>query len=99
MFTKLFPQSYQQKLPVIVKCRNGNNDDGNGPKIPEIKKNNESVGQGETYIFFNVALAVIWVSVLYVLHLLLVSPHQRSCVGICGEIQYWDIKCDFISKK
>ena len=23
----------------IVKCRNGNNDDGNGLEIPEIKKN------------------------------------------------------------
>jgi len=52
-----------------VKCRNGNNDDGNGPEIPEkifsigiSNKNfwvgrlfNESVGRGETYIFFNVA--------------------------------------------
>jgi hypothetical protein len=38
VLTKPFPQSYQQKIPVIVKCRNGNNDDGNGSEIPEIKK-------------------------------------------------------------
>jgi hypothetical protein len=37
------PQSYQQKLPVIVICGNGNNEDGNEPEIPE-KKKNTSIG-------------------------------------------------------
>jgi hypothetical protein len=33
VFTKPFTEA-----STIVKCRNGNNDDGNGPEIPEIKK-------------------------------------------------------------
>ena len=40
---KTIPQSYQQNLPVIVICRNGNNDDGNELEIPE-KKKKTSIG-------------------------------------------------------
>ena len=55
-------------IPTIVSIEasgySKNKDDGNGPKIPEIKKKLlseiqiktfESVGRRETYIFFNVA--------------------------------------------
>ena len=36
---KTIPAIVSTEASTIVKCRNGNNDDGNGPEIPEIKKN------------------------------------------------------------
>ena len=35
---KTIPTIVSTEASAIVKCRNGNNDDGNGPEIPEIKK-------------------------------------------------------------
>jgi hypothetical protein len=56
---KAIPIIVSTEASTIVKCRNGNNDDGNGPEILEIKKLRSEiqiktfwVGRGETYIFF-----------------------------------------------
>ena len=35
---KTIPTIISTEASAIVKCRNGNNDDGNGPEIPEKKK-------------------------------------------------------------
>ena len=35
---KTIPAIVSTEASAIVKCRNRNNDDGNGPEIPEIKK-------------------------------------------------------------
>ena len=35
---KTIPAIVSTEASTIVECRNGNNDDGNGPEIPEIKK-------------------------------------------------------------
>ena len=47
---KTIPSIISTEVSTIVKCRNGNNDDGNGLEIPELKT--FWVGRGETYIFF-----------------------------------------------
>jgi hypothetical protein len=59
---KTIPAMASTEASATVKCRNGNNDDRNGPEIPEIKKTsignsnkntrvgrlfNESVGEGK----------------------------------------------------
>ena len=36
---KTIPAIISTEVSAIVKYRNGNNDDDNGPEIPEIKKN------------------------------------------------------------
>jgi hypothetical protein len=36
---KTIPAMASTEASATVKCRNGNNDDGNGPEISEIKKN------------------------------------------------------------
>ena len=63
---KTIPAMASTEASATVKCRNGNNDDRNGPEIPEIKKTsignsnkntrvgrlfNESVGEGK-YTYF-----------------------------------------------
>ena len=36
---KTIPAMASTEASATLKCRNGNNDDGNGPEIPEIEKN------------------------------------------------------------